>query len=138
MTPSEVIQEFLNQIECWKTEYNMAFENVGREDKRLQDLVHELEFSPNVKERNRVATKLHKSRKIRRRNKDTVLLLENVVSFFEEPQNKKVLNQLVQLLGTQRKQEKILLTERTYRPRVEEMPINSLEEPIQKAQQSCK
>ncbi len=138
MTPSEIIQEFLNQIECWKTEYNMAFENVGREDKRLQDLVHELEFSQNARERNRVASKLHKSRKIRRKNKDTVLLLENVVSFFEEPQNKKVLNQLVQLLGTQRKQEKMILSERSYRPRVEETTVNSLEGPILQVQLSRK
>ena len=138
MTPSEVMQEFLNQIEHWKTEYGLAFENVGREDKRLQDLVHELEFSQNAKERNRVATKLQRSRKVRRENKDTVLMLENIVNFFEEPQNKKVLNQMVQLLGTQRKQEKMILSERTYKPRVEESIGNTLEISIQKSQRCSK
>lgn len=138
MTPSEVMQEFLNQIEHWKTEYGLAFDNVGREDKRLQDLVHELEFSQNAKERNRVATKLQRSRKVRRENKDTVLMLENIVNFFEDPQNKKVLNQMVQLLGTQRKQEKMILSERTYKPRVEESIGNTLEVSIQKSQRCSK
>ena len=138
MTPSEVMQEFLNQIEHWKAEYGLAFDNVGREDKRLQDLVHELEFSQNAKERNRVATKLQRSRKVRRENKDTVLMLENIVNFFEEPQNKKVLNQMVQLLGTQRKQEKMLLSERTYKPRVEESIGSTLEIPNHKFQRCSK
>lgn len=64
--------------------------------------------------------KLKDSRKARRAAKDEVLMLENIVKFFEEPQNRKVLNQMGQLLGRQKKQEKMLLSERTYTPRVKE------------------
>lgn len=112
----------MDHIRQWQEEYEMARENVGREDKRLQDLLHEIEFSPNAKERNRAAAKLRRSRKIRRENKDRALLLEYVVQFFGEEPNRKVLNQLTQLLGRQRKQEAFLRSERTYKPRVEELP----------------
>lgn len=116
--PSETIEDFLKLIRSWETEYYYAFEAVGKEDKRLQDLLHELEFTENFKEKNQVATKLKDSRKTRRENKDRVLMLESVVKFFADPQNRKTLNQMEQLLGRQRKQEKILLSERTYTPRI--------------------
>ncbi|MBO5373239.1 MAG: hypothetical protein J6A75_11075 [Lachnospiraceae bacterium] len=118
MLPSEVIECFLNTIREWETEYQMSFDVVGTEDKRLQDLLHEIELSKNAKEKNRAATKLKNSRKMRRENKDKVLMLESIVKFFEEPQNRKVLKQMEQLLGRQRKQEKMLLSERIYKPRV--------------------
>lgn len=120
MAPSEVIQDFLNAIRQWETDYQIAFDAVGLEDKRLQDLLHEIELSENAKAKNRAATKLKNSRNARRESKDKVLMLENIVQFFNDPQNRKVLNQLEQLLGRQRKQEKMLSSERTYRPRVEE------------------
>ena len=116
--PSEVLEEFLHTIREWETEYRFAFEIVGTEDKRLQDLLHELEFTENFKEKNQVATKLKDSRKLRRENKDRALMLENIVKFFEDSQNRKVFNQMEQLLGRQRKQEKMLLSERKYIPRV--------------------
>lgn len=117
--PSEVIEEFLNAIRSWETEYQISFEEVGLEDKRLQDLLHEIELSENAKAKNCAATKLKNSRKARRKSKDRVLMLENIVQFFQDPQNRKVLNQMEQLLGRQRKQEKMLLSERIYRPRVD-------------------
>ena len=117
--PSYAIQEFLNAIRDFKNKYQIAYDAVGIEDKRLQDLLHELEFTENSNSKNKVATKLKNSRKVRRTNKDTVLLLENLVLFFEDPQNKKVLDQLTQLLGKQRKvEEKIILSDRKYYPRV--------------------
>ena len=50
MEPSEAIQVFLNNVRQWQEEYNLAHENVGREDKRLQDLLHGLEFSADGEE----------------------------------------------------------------------------------------
>ena len=47
-------------------------------------------------------------------------MLETIITFINESQNKKVINQLTQLLGKQRKQEKMLLSERTYTPRVQD------------------
>lgn len=118
--PSEKLQDFIKTIQSYETTYKLSFETVGLEDKKLQDLLHEIELSANAKERNRAAAKLKDSRKARRVAKDEVLMLENIVKFFEEPQNRKVLNQMGQLLGRQKKQEKMLLSERTYTPRVKE------------------
>ncbi len=118
--PSEKLQDFIKTIQSYETTYKLSFETVGLEDKKLQDLLHEIELSANAKERNRAAAKLKDSRKARRAAKDEVLMLENIVKFFEEPQNRKVLNQMGQLLGRQKKQEKMLLSERTYTPRVKE------------------
>lgn len=133
MEPSEIIQNFMDHARQWKAEYELAYENVGREDKRLQDLLHELEFSPNAKERNHTAAKLRESRRVRRKNKDKVLLLEPVVQFFGDEQNRKMLNQLTQLLGRQRKQEAFLRSERTYTPKVEGTPT-AVGEALKKAQ----
>lgn len=116
--PSELLEEFLNSVHEWETEYAIAFDNVATEDKRLQDLLHELEFTESYKEKNQVATKLKNSRKERRVNKDKVLMLENVINFFADSQNRKTLNLMEQLLGKQRKREKMLLSERTYHTRV--------------------
>lgn len=55
--PSEVLADFLNYIDRIRYEYKTAQEAVKTEDKRLQDLLHELEFAEDKAERNRVATK---------------------------------------------------------------------------------
>ena len=39
--PSEVLQGFLDYVDQIKAEYQSAREAVGKEDKRLQDLLHE-------------------------------------------------------------------------------------------------
>ena len=119
LTPSEVIQDFMSHIKQWQLEYDLARGKVEVEDKRLQDLLHELEFSANAKERNRVASKLRESRRIRRENKDKVLLLEYTIQFFDDKQNRDTLNRLTQLLGKQKKQEAFLQSARTYTPRME-------------------
>lgn len=80
--PSELLQEFLNYIDQVKSEYEMAHEAVGKEDKRLQDFLHELEFAKDRSERNKVSTKFQKSRRERRRQKDEVQRLELLVEFF--------------------------------------------------------
>lgn len=117
-TPAEHLAEFLNFVDQCCSEYKAAYEAVNEEDKRLQDLLHEMEFAPDKAERNRVATKLQNSRKRRRKNKDTVKLNEQVVRFFEEKGSRDTLNRMRQLLGRQRKEEEYLSGERTYTPRV--------------------
>lgn len=77
-----------------------------------------MEFAGDRAERNRVATKLQTSRKQRRRMKDLMKRDEQVVKFFEDPENRKILNKMRQLLGRQRKEEEYLEGERTYKPRV--------------------
>ena len=76
-----------------------------------------MEFAGDRAERNRVATRLQTSRKQRRRMKDLMKRDEQVVKFFEDPENRKILNKMRQLLGRQRKEEEYLEGERTYKPR---------------------
>ena len=114
-TPAEQLSEFLNFINQCHTEYQIASEALNEEDKRLQDLLHEMEFASNKAERNKVATRLQRSRKERRRNKDIVKLNEQVVRFFEEKPHRDTLNKMKQLLGRQRKEEEYLFGERVYK-----------------------
>ena len=118
--PSEVLQGFLDYVDQIKTEYQSAREAVGKEDKRLQDLLHELEFAEDKATRNRVATKFQRSRRERRRQKDEVQRLELLIDFFDSQNHKATINKMRNLLGTQRKREEYLNGERHYKPRVEE------------------
>lgn len=43
--PSEVLADFLNYIDQCRRDYQAAHDAVGMEDKRLQDLLHGLEFA---------------------------------------------------------------------------------------------
>lgn len=43
--PSEVLADFLNYIDKCRHDYQAAHDAVGMEDKRLQDLLHGLEFA---------------------------------------------------------------------------------------------
>lgn len=117
---SEVLQDFINYIDQCKTEHAAAEDKAKREDKRLQDLLHELEFATNREERNKVATKFQQSRRERRKQKDERMRRQLLVDFFNEPQNKKMLNQLRQLVGKQRTEEEFLNGKREYKKRVKE------------------
>lgn len=118
--PSEAIEEFLNYVDQCRMDYQMAREAVGVEDKRLQDLVHEMEFADGKNEKGRAATKLQQSRKYRRKQKDEVLRLKELVEFFDQQNHKNTLNKMRQLLGKQRKTEEYLDGQRKYKPRVKE------------------
>ena len=116
-SPAEEIEAFLNFVDRCGREYTYAQDMVKEEDKRLQDLLHEMEFAADRAERNRVATKLQASRRERRANKDIMQKDKLVVDFFNDQQNRKTLNMLRQLLGRQRKEEEFLTSERVYKPR---------------------
>lgn len=117
-TSAERLKEFLDFIDQCHAEYQLTYDAVNDEDKRLQDLIHELEFSTNTAEKNRVATRLRNSRRERRRNKDIVKKNELIVEFFREKNHKDTLNKLRQLLGRQRREEEYLASNRVYKPRV--------------------
>lgn len=117
---SEVLKDFLDYIDQCRSEYQVAHEAVGMEDRRLQDLLHELEFSKDENEKRRAGTKLQHSRRERRRQKDEVQRLKLVIEFFSEPAHKGTLNKMRQLLGRQRKEEEFLKSERIYKLRVPE------------------
>lgn len=116
-SPAQQLEMFLNYVDLCVREYNYARDQVKTEENSLQDYLHELEFAPDKAARNRVATKLQQSRKLRRKNKDIVLRNERMVKFFEEQNNRATLNRMRQLLGQQRKEEEYLNSERTYTPK---------------------
>ena len=118
-SPAEALEDFLNYVDDAASEYRGAYDAVNTEDRRLQDLLHEMEFAADKNERNRTATKLQQSRKLRRENKDVVKRNERLVKFFEEQKNRDTLNRMRQLLGQQRKEEEYLNSERIYKKRVE-------------------
>lgn len=117
---SEALQEFLNFVDACRNQYQAAYDAVGLEDRRLQDLLHALEFAEGEKEKRKASTKLRQSRQERRKAKDELKRLEAIVEFFNETAHKSTLNKMRQLLGKQRKTEEYLNGERVYKPRVEE------------------
>ena len=119
-SPAAELEHFLNFVEACSQEYKIAYDKVNEEDRRVQDFLHQMECAKDQAERNRVATKLQKSRRSRRQNKDLVKRDEKVVQFFLEEKNRGVLNRMRQLLGQQRKEEEYLSGERVYKPRVKE------------------
>lgn len=116
-SPAEQLKQFLDFVDESRRLYGLAEGNVKTEEKRQLDLLHEIEFSANSKERNKAATRLHRCRENRRKHKDTMKRHSQIVIFFSDGQNQKTLNQLRQLLGRQRREEEYLDSERTYKAR---------------------
>lgn len=104
---SEVIADFLNYVDQVKAEYQAAYDAAGIEDKRLQDLLHALEFAENENEKRRASTKLQRSRKERRKQKDEVKRLRLMVEFWNEPENKKDIEPVTAATGTAKKGRRI-------------------------------
>ena len=116
--PSEYLSEFLNFVAEAQSQYKFCSEEVNNQDKLTQDYLHSLELDDLKRdERSKVATKLAINRKDRRYYKDRVEEFEPIVQFFEEPQNKKVLDKMKQVLGVVRKSE-LYHKDRKYIPRV--------------------
>lgn len=118
--PSEVLSEFLAYIDRVRYDYKAAHDAVKKEEKRLQDLLHDIEFAEGENEKRRAGTRLQQSRRSRRRKKDEMMRLELVVQFFDEPTQKSTINKMRQFLGKQRKQEEFLNGERHYNKRVQD------------------
>ena len=124
--PSEQITNFINFITAAQSHYKFCKEEQEKQEALTQDYLHSLELDDlNCGERSKLATKLKINRKDRRYYKDRVEELEPIVDFFEEPQNKKVLDKLQQVLGQVKKQERYH-EYRTYIPKVlKESDINA-------------
>ena len=116
--PSEYITEFLNFLSSIESSYKFCLAEMKKQEQLTQDYLHSLELD-NLKyeERNKVATKLAINRKDRRYFKDRVEEYEPIVEFLKNPQNKKPIDELKQVLGKVRKQESYH-KDRVYIPRV--------------------
>lgn len=105
--PSEQITNFINFITTAQSHYKFCKEEQEKQEALTQDYLHSLELDGlNCSERSKLATKLATNRKDRRYYKDRVEELEPIVTFFADPQNKKILDKLQQVLGQMRNQEK--------------------------------
>lgn len=115
---SESVEKILEFFEQCRIGYNAASGEVETENKRLQDLLHMIEFEPSGKERNKIATRLKNSRVYRRQNKDMMEVLEPIIEFLDKDSSKRALNLLKEALGAVRKVEQ-RQENRVYYPRVE-------------------
>ena len=116
--PSEYITEFLNFVAEAQVQHRIYGEEVNNQDKLTQDYLHSLELDDLKRdERSKIATRLALNRKDRRYYKDRVEEVEPIVEFFEDQQNKKVLEKLKKVLGDTRRQESYH-KDRKYIPRV--------------------
>lgn len=111
--------DFLNFLESAKNEYEFAYADVGKEDSKTQTFFHDIEFVPNKNERNKVCTKLQKSRRARRKAKDRAKLYENIYNFYIDKQNQNLLKALRRLQNAQASEETYLFGNRKFKNRVE-------------------
>lgn len=116
--PSNYLSEFLNFITEAQSHYRFCVDEMETQDKLTQDFLHSLELDElKCKERSKLATQLAIIRKDRRYFKDRIEELEPIIEFFDEPQNKKVLDKLTNVLGDIRKAERYHKN-RTYIPKI--------------------
>lgn len=116
---SETVKEFLDYLCDTDKQWAYAYGKVGEEDKRASDLLHKLELEDlKAPERNKIATQLQINRKDRRYYKDIVEGGQPIIDFINDPQHKKTIDKLKQVLGELRKVEGYH-SNRTYIPRIE-------------------
>ena len=115
--PSETLGKVLTWIKEWTDAYETCKAVIAEEDAKEQDFLHALEFQDNNKERSKIATVVHASRKRRREAKNQMEMLETVVQFFRREQTKLFIKSLKAMLVTQQKEEERLNSDRIYIPR---------------------
>ena len=125
--PSEVMQEFLDFLDCCQKECETARTEVAKEDAKKQDFLHALEFEENCKERSKIATQIHLSRNRRRAAKDKVQEFEKVVAFATTERNKPFLKAMRGLIREQKTVENYLYNERIYKPRAGDGSVNEIQ-----------
>lgn len=116
---SEQIKSFLDFIDECRELNSMAYDGVGEEDKRHQDLMHEIEFEDDPDKIAEIGMRIHQNRVQRRAYKDIYAVTAPVDKFAREPQNKRTLNLARQLLGEVRNVERHQ-ENRAYVPRIKE------------------
>lgn len=121
---SSCISDFCKMVENARSDYEWNYEEVNRLDKLTQDYLHQLELDRlDYYERAKVATQLAQCRQLRRISKDTVEVLEPLITFFDSEKGRGMMNLMHETLGKTRKVEERMKT-RTYRYRVLEQESN--------------
>lgn len=128
MRDSQIIALFLDYVDRAQKEHRYAYEKVGVEDKRTQDLLHSLELEATTyKDRAAISSKLTRSRRDRRYYKDVVQKREPIINFLDDKSNWKAISMLKNKLGEIRKIEEYH-EHRTYVPRVEKEKLKKKKE----------
>lgn len=117
LMPSQEIKGFLSYLKWCQDEYQSCVREVWTYDKKKQDQLHDLEFANNYKERNKISTRIHNERVVRRKYKDRTEMVEKVAKFCSDSQNKKFIDRLKSLIEEQEKVEEYLNSERHYNRR---------------------
>lgn len=115
--PSEVIQGFVDYLKKIQDDYETAKAQVSAEEAKQQDFWHLLEFDMDSKSRAKTATVIHESRLRRRKAKNQMELLENVVLFARSERTKMFVQTIKPMLRQQISEEERLERDREYKPR---------------------
>ena len=114
---SDEISRFLQFLEQTEKDYAWAIEEMNRAENLTQDYLHQLELLPSTYHgRAHLAKRLKDCRVHRRKLKDTFVVYGPIVDMLRTERGKLIVNQLQQVLGKVRKEEKFL-TERKYTPK---------------------
>lgn len=114
---SEHLSEFLSFVRCVRTFREFAENTVSDDDKKSQDIMHQIELGC-YKDRAKFATQLAHIRQHRRKYKDYITINQQLCDYFNSQEFVKVYNKLEQILGDVRKQERYVESHRTYNPRI--------------------
>lgn len=120
MKPSQVVKSFLDWLSEMKDEQADAWEIVLKEDAKVQDFLHEIEFEPSSKKRSLIDTRFHNSRVKRRVAKDKAKVLKPIKDFVADATNRNYIKRLKKLQSDLKAEEDYVSGERVYRPRVSE------------------
>ena len=114
---SEEISRFVKFLEEARREYDRCEEERNRQEQLKLDYLHLLELRcSSYRDRAKISTLLRQCLVERRKCKDTMAVLEPLVQFLGTDRGKLVMNQLPQLVGAMRKEEKRIANQ-TYAPR---------------------
>ena len=114
---SDKVSDFTKAVDSAVKLHKVCYEKIGEMDKLHGDIVHAIELGTGgYKERARLATKLMECMRERRYWKNNLEDLQPIVDFVAEPQNKKAVDMLKQIIGRVRKAE-AYHKDRKYYPR---------------------
>ena len=117
---SKQIEATIAMLEQAKRDYTYSYDKVNTYDRETQDILHKLELERlSQNEKSKLATRLAKVRKERRRHKDLAEAARPLVEFLESEKGKQTYNLLREVLGQTRKVERYHET-RTYKKRIME------------------
>lgn len=105
LNASDKIKGFLDMVDYCVRVYPLIQSQLENENKKQQDLLHEIEFTTKASERSKTATRLHENRLERRYWKDLEEETGVIVEYLSDPANKKAIDKLTQVLGKMRKVE---------------------------------